>query len=519
MLDACAPASSARPPGPARATRHTYSSLSKAKPKQQQPEDEELESASENSAPGQGLDGVPGCRAESVGSARGRSLGARQASAVSAEASAVIAVLRVMPVILPVRKHNDASASRPRDSSGSPDRGMICEKSRLTLETRLRLDRMASEHTASYDLTAWRHKTPPAPLLPQSEGALSSALAQARSELKTASAQIVSLHHTRNDLEDRVTELLRERQEDQERLKTIMAWLETLKGAVQMETSSARAKWSLAAAHSEESARVLQVMHDRVRKDVMSSALSLVRKIRHSALVHTFDTWEVHWKDKRQIRSNTIKMLRICRCSALVRAFDKLKACFQAQRQIRTKTIQILRRRIRHTLARAVLSWHAACCSSSPPGAEPHILAQRMERKRLLAAFGGWGYEVNCFGLQGIEQRSTRTLAAVRYARTRCLSKALGVMQRYLARRRQVAASACKLVHHMMFVCVCVCVCVRVCVCVCVHAKKASMYTRMCFCVCVKKKKQIDGRKGSCARSARCFFQKIEAMLHVESGP
>ena len=34
-----------------------------------------------------------------------------------------------------------------------------------------------------------------------------------------------------------------------------------------------------------------------------------------------------------------------------------------------------------------------------------------------------------------------------------------------------------------------------------------------------KKKKQIDGRKGSCARSARCFFQKIEAALHVESGP
>ena len=33
------------------------------------------------------------------------------------------------------------------------------------------------------------------------------------------------------------------------------------------------------------------------------------------------------------------------------------------------------------------------------------------------------------------------------------------------------------------------------------------------------KKKQIDGRKGSCARSARCFFRKIEASLHVASGP
>jgi hypothetical protein len=67
---------------------------------------------------------------------------------------------------------------------------------------------------------------------------LSSALGQAKTELIRASAQIVSLHHTRYDLEDRVTELLRERQEDQERLKTIMAWLETLQGAVQMETSS-----------------------------------------------------------------------------------------------------------------------------------------------------------------------------------------------------------------------------------------------------------------------------------------
>ena len=34
-----------------------------------------------------------------------------------------------------------------------------------------------------------------------------------------------------------------------------------------------------------------------------------------------------------------------------------------------------------------------------------------------------------------------------------------------------------------------------------------------------RKKKQIDGRKGSCARSARCFFRKIEASLHVASGP
>ena len=90
----------------------------------------------------------------------------------------------------------------------------------------------------------------------------------------------------------------------------------------------------------------------------MSSAFSLVRKIRHSALVRAFDKWEVHLHAQRQIRSKTIKMLRIFRCNALVRAFDKLKAHFQAQRQIRTKTIKILRRRIQHTLARAVLSTH-----------------------------------------------------------------------------------------------------------------------------------------------------------------
>jgi len=96
----------------------------------------------------------------------------------------------------------------------------------LTLETRLRLNRLASDHAASYDWTAWPHKTPPAPLPSRSDGVLSSALGLLSAELNNASAQIVRLHHTQYDLEDRVTLLLRERQKDEVRLKTIEVWLE-----------------------------------------------------------------------------------------------------------------------------------------------------------------------------------------------------------------------------------------------------------------------------------------------------
>ena len=41
----------------------------------------------------------------------------------------------------------------------------------------------------------------------------------------------------------------------------------------------------------------------------------------------------------------------------------------------------------------------------------------------------------------------------------------------------------------------------------------------ICPFIGATRKKKIDGRKGSCARSARCNFQKIQPALHVASGP
>jgi len=41
----------------------------------------------------------------------------------------------------------------------------------------------------------------------------------------------------------------------------------------------------------------------------------------------------------------------------------------------------------------------------------------------------------------------------------------------------------------------------------------------ICPFIGATRKKKIDGRKGSCAQSARCNFQKIQPALHVASGP
>ena len=134
----------------ARATRHTYSSLSKAKPKQQQPgpEDEELESAGENSAPGQGLDGVPGCRAENLGSGRGHSLGALEASAVSA-------AMRAMWLGLLRQRHRDACSRHATN--------VLCCARASTLCCLLRSFACWRQ---GCNLTAWPQSTPQATTSP-----------------------------------------------------------------------------------------------------------------------------------------------------------------------------------------------------------------------------------------------------------------------------------------------------------------------------------------------------------------
>jgi hypothetical protein len=329
----------------------------------------------------------------------------------------------------------------------------------LTLETRLRLNRLASEHAASYDWTAWPHKTPPAPLLSRSEGALSSALGLLSAELNNASEQIVRLHHAQYDLEDRVTLLLRERHEDQERLKTIGAWLERA-----MQTKSGRdftltldkhfrkllsacfggwchcswkkkrervgltrcarrvEKKQLLAAfdawryevdatgareHSEDMVKkgLLQVMHDRARKDAMLSAARLVRKMRYSALA---------------------------------RAFNNLVAHTHAQRQIQTKTIKMLRDRIRRTLARTVLSWHAACCASSPPGnpVAPFHVAQFLRHRQ---------HKVKLQVVSAWRLHSVYRCAGKKQARTK-LQTIVTIHTHHM--------SSCKLVHSHAHACV-----------------------------------------------------------------
>ena len=281
-----------------------------------------------------------------------------------------------------------------------------CENSTpgLTLETRLRLNRLASEHAASYDWTAWPHKTPPAPLLSRSEGALSSALGFLSAELKNASEQIVRLHHAQHDLEDRVTLLLRERHEDQERLKTIGAWLERA-----TKTKSGR---DFALTLDKHFRKLLSACfggwcHSSWEKKRERVGLTpCARRVERKQLLVAFDAWRyevdatgarenskdmvkkglqvMHDRVKKDAMLSAARLVRKMRYSALARAFDNLVAHTHAQHQIRTKTIKMLRDRIRRTLARTVLSWHAACCASSPPGnpVAPFYAAQFLRHRQ-----------------------------------------------------------------------------------------------------------------------------------------
>jgi len=469
---------SARPPGQgqASATRHTYSSLRKAKAKQESGQDGDLDVE-------------------------------RDRYSEQGKPNAVRVALRDMPVILPVRKHIE----NPDSASGLKGPGARTtgeKKHEFTLETRLRLDRMASENAVPYSEAQWELSSPSAVAALSLED-MATAFTHAKIELNNASTQIVALHHARYDLEDRITHLLRERQEDQGRLKTIGEWLTTLEGAVHTDTArdfalkldqhlrklmaakrektvsacfggwdhlarekrrervrstrfacrqdgrrllAAFASWiheadaTQAWAHGEQAAQELQAMHDLVRKDVMSSAVRLVRKMRYGALARAFDSLAAHTQDQRQLKIKTIAMLRLRSHQRLTRAVLGWHGACRVDSLLRAQplVLAVLLRHKRHTAqGQIVAAWrhYSRILQKQWPAVE-RILA-RNAHAQLAQTFHSWSSAWQ----QGMQHMST----AARHARRTRLSKALCVLGGYLAQRRRLAVSACKLVRHMLY--------------------------------------------------------------------